>query len=618
MAGLISQSFIDDLLERSDIVDVVGARVSLKKSGQNHTALCPFHQEKTPSFSVNQEKQFYYCFGCGAGGNSIQFIMDFDRVDFPQSVERLASTQGMEVVYDKASSPQARQRERQQREVKLSLTELMERLTQFFQAQLDMPSGQYAREYIQARGLAPRVVESFQLGFAPEDSQVLMQHFARTEDELALLKQTGVLVEGDDGRVYARFRNRLMFPIRDRRGRVVSFGGRTLNNAKAKYLNGPETELFHKSRELYGLFQARQARKEPEHIIICEGYMDVIALHQHGVHNAVATLGTATNEQHLHILLRYCPHLVFSFDGDQAGQRAAGRAFQAVLPLLQDGVRASFLFLPDGEDPDSLVNAEGEAAFRVRVRQAMSFSDYLFSRLLSDSDDVNDVSVKARLSKQAVELIRQVPGLAYRDLLMQELQQRTGLSQSVLIQLLSDVERSERRGHHAQVSSDVPSATLQTPVKRSAYGLAHKRLTLTAPRRMLSIILNHPKLAVGLNTGDIPGVNADELLLSTVVAHIQAHPDHGSHRLMGHWMNDPNAELLMQLLADGVEVSRSEATCRDEVHDCLKHMQQQHAQNAQQQLIMNIAQQKGVEFDQLDPILRDQVLAFREDYKKSR
>ncbi|MCB1848273.1 MAG: DNA primase, partial [Halieaceae bacterium] len=314
MAGRIPQAFLDDLLDRVDIVEVIDRRVKLRKSGKNYTARCPFHEEKTPSFSVNPDKQFYYCFGCGAGGNALGFLMDYENLDFPRAVESLASSAGMEVPREPSSTPHDPEREQGNK----ALYALMEDVARYYRGQLRThPQAQRAVAYLKGRGLTGQIAREFDLGFAPPGWDKLMKALGTGPEQVTLLKDSGMLVENEQGRLYDRFRDRVVFPIRDQRGRVVAFGGRVLGDDKPKYLNSPETSIFHKGRELYGLYQARQANRKLERLLVVEGYMDVIALAQHGISYATATLGTATSRTHLERIYRLCPEVVFCFDGDE-------------------------------------------------------------------------------------------------------------------------------------------------------------------------------------------------------------------------------------------------------------------------------------------------------------
>ncbi|MGW8172818.1 MAG: DNA primase [Pseudomonas sp.] len=432
MAGLIPQSFIDDLLNRSDIVDVVGSRIQLKKAGKNYSALCPFHKEKSPSFSVSPDKQFYYCFGCGAGGNALGFVMDHDQLDFPQAVEELAKRAGMEVPREESGSGR-----KPRQPVDSPLYPLLAAAADYYrQALKSHPTRKAAVEYLKGRGLSGVIARDFGLGFAPPGWDNLMKHLGGDPLQHKAMIDAGLLIENaENGKRYDRFRDRVMFPIRDSRGRVIAFGGRVLGDDKPKYLNSPETPVFHKGQELYGLYEARQANRDLDEIMVVEGYMDVIALAQQGLRNAVATLGTATSEEHLKRLFRIVPSVLFCFDGDAAGRKAAWRALEATLPNLQDGRRARFLFLPDGEDPDTLVRAEGTDAFRARIQQhSQPLADYFFQQL-SDEADPRSLEGKAHLATLAAPLIEKIPGSNLRTLMRQRLAEITGLNREALQQM---------------------------------------------------------------------------------------------------------------------------------------------------------------------------------------
>ncbi|CAK9892536.1 MULTISPECIES: DNA primase [Pseudomonas] len=432
MAGLIPQSFIDDLLNRTDIVDVVSSRVQLKKAGKNLTACCPFHKEKTPSFSVSPDKQFYYCFGCGAGGNALGFIMDHDNLDFPQAVEELAKAAGMEIPREESGRGH-----KPRQPVDSPLYPLLEAAAEFYrQALRSHPTRKSAVDYLKGRGLSGEIARDFGLGFAPPGWDNLFKHLSSDTLQQKAMIDAGLLIENaESGKRYDRFRDRVMFPIRDSRGRVIAFGGRVLGDDKPKYLNSPETPVFHKGQELYGLYEARKFNRNLDEIIVVEGYMDVIALAQQGLRNAVATLGTATSEEHLKRLFRVVPSVLFCFDGDQAGRNAAWRALEAALSSLQDGRKARFLFLPEGEDPDTLVRAEGTDAFRARINQhAQPLADYFFQQLTEEADP-RSLEGKAHMATLAAPLIEKVPGANLRALMRNRLKEITGLDNQQVEQL---------------------------------------------------------------------------------------------------------------------------------------------------------------------------------------
>ncbi len=433
MAGLIPQSFIDDLLNRTDIVDVVSSRVQLKKAGKNYTACCPFHKEKTPSFSVSPDKQFYYCFGCGAGGNALGFLMDHDNLDFPQAIEDLAKAAGMEIPREESGRPH-----KPRQPTDSPLYPLLTAAADFYrQALKSHPQRKAAVDYLKGRGLTGEIARDFGLGFAPPGWDNLYKHLSSDTLQQKAMIDAGLLVENaETGKRYDRFRDRVMFPIRDSRGRIIAFGGRVLGDDKPKYLNSPETAVFHKGQELYGLFEARKNNRNLDEIIVVEGYMDVIALAQQGLRNAVATLGTATSEEHLKRLFRVVPSVLFCFDGDQAGRNAAWRALEATLSSLQDGRRARFLFLPEGEDPDTLVRSEGTDAFRARINQhAQPLADYFFQQLTEEADP-RSLEGKAHMATLAAPLIDKVPGANLRTLMRQRLLEITGLSGEAVSQLV--------------------------------------------------------------------------------------------------------------------------------------------------------------------------------------
>ncbi len=433
MAGLIPQSFIDDLLNRTDIVDVVGSRITLKKAGKNYSARCPFHNEKTPSFSVSPDKQFYYCFGCGAGGNALGFIMDHDHLDFPQAVEELAKRVGLDVPREESRGGKPRQ------PVDSPLYPLLAAAADYYrQALKEHPTRKAAVDYLKGRGLSGIIARDFALGFAPPGWDNLLKHLGGDSLQQKAMIDAGLLIENaETGKRYDRFRDRIMFPIRDSRGRVIAFGGRVLGDDKPKYLNSPETPVFHKGQELYGLFEARKHNRNLDEIIVVEGYMDVIALAQQGLRNAVATLGTATSEEHIKRLFRLVPHILFCFDGDLAGRKAAWRALEATLPNLADGQRARFLFLPEGEDPDSLVRAEGPEAFHARIQQqAQPLADYFFQQLAEEADP-RSLEGKAHLATLAAPLIEKIPGANLRALMRKRLAELTGLSGEALQEVVA-------------------------------------------------------------------------------------------------------------------------------------------------------------------------------------
>ena len=503
MAGTIPREFIDQLLARVDIVDVIGARVPLKKAGRELTACCPFHTEKTPSFTVSPAKQFYHCFGCGQHGTAVGFLMAYDRMTFPEAVEELARQVGLEV--PREAGPERRGPDPQ------PLYDTIEQAARYYQEQLHRhPTARQAVEYLKRRGLSRETATAFGLGYAPAGWDNLLQALGTDEAAVKRLDTAGLLLESDTGKRYDRFRERVMFPIRDGRGRVVGFGGRVLGDAKPKYLNSPETPVFHKGRELYGLYEARRAPGAIERLIVVEGYMDVIALAQHGIGNAVATLGTATTGEHLDRLFKAAPEVTFCFDGDRAGREAAWKALNAALPHLREGREARFLFLPEGEDPDTLVRKEGAEAFAQRVHLAQPLSEFLYSRLAAGLD-VTTLDGRARLASKAKPLLAQLPPGPFRELMQQRLTELTGVA----------APRAPRR-------------PLPTAQRGTAVG------TIPPDRRAIALLLRQPAvvrqsdLPTGWRDAPLPEVG----LLGQLVDLATARPDIPPAALIDRW-EDP-------------------------------------------------------------------------------
>lgn len=459
---MIPKNFIQDLLNRLDIVDVVEHYVPLKKAGANFVACCPFHQEKSPSFTVSQSRQFYHCFGCGAHGNAITFIMEHSGQGYVEAIETLAERLGVPVPREQSSTPTAQK-------IAPDLYELMQTATRYYRQQLK--ASPRAIEYLKNRELTGEIAAKFALGYAPEGWQPLAAAFPQYQDPN--LGEVGLVICNEQGRHYDRFRDRIMFPIINLRGQVIGFGGRVLDKGEPKYLNSPETPLFEKGRELYGLFQAQKTIREREQVLVVEGYMDVVALAQHGVNYAVATLGTATTPHHIQKLLRLTPHIIFCFDGDRAGQKAAWRALENALPHLQDGKRLSFLFLPVEHDPDSYIRTFGQAAFENKLDDALPLSTYLL-RQISFELDLRTSEGRSQLLQRAKPLLAAITAPTTALLLRKEVAALAGISQAEL-EALFEI----------------------TPVARAAQPALQKRAR-TAPsalRLLLQCLLAQPSLA---------------------------------------------------------------------------------------------------------------------------
>jgi DNA primase len=426
MAGRIPQDFINDLIDRSDIVEIIESRIQLKKAGREYKACCPFHGEKTASFTVSPEKGFYHCFGCGAHGTAVGFLMEHDRLEFVEAVEELAAINGVDVPREAGKEPAS---------PVAPLHELLDRAAQLFREELR--GSNKATAYLKQRGLNSDTASQYRIGYAPGGWDFLLKRFGSSESGQDHLLKTGLILRNEEGRVYDRFRDRIMFPIRDSRGRVVGFGGRVMDQGEPKYLNSPETAVFHKGRELYGLFEARRANRNLERLLVVEGYMDVVALACKGINNAVATLGTATTPEHLQRLFRATNEIVFCFDGDRAGREAAWRALQVTLPELREGRQVRFLFLADGEDPDSVVNEQGAAVFNEQLAGSMPLSDYLLQHLKAETN-LDSVDGLALLAELARPLMNRIPEGIYRELMLGRLAGEIGLSAERLGQLLDD------------------------------------------------------------------------------------------------------------------------------------------------------------------------------------
>ncbi|EGT5661569.1 DNA primase [Cronobacter dublinensis] len=519
MAGRIPRVFINDLLARTDIVDLIDARVKLKKQGKNYHACCPFHNEKTPSFTVNGEKQFYHCFGCGAHGNAIDFLMNYDKLEFVETVEELAAMHNLEVPFEAGSGPT--QIERHQRQ---TLYELLDGLNGFYRQALQAQNAEPARQYLAKRGLSESVIERFAIGYAPPGWDNALKRFGTNSENRQSLIDAGMLVTNDKGRSYDRFRERVMFPIRDKRGRVIGFGGRVLGDALPKYLNSPETDIFHKGRQLYGLYEVQQSDPNPPRLLVVEGYMDVVALSQYDINYAVASLGTATTAEHIQMLFRVTNNVICCYDGDRAGRSAAWRALETALPYMTDGRQLRFMFLPDGEDPDTLVRQEGKAAFEARMEQAQPLSTFLFNSLLPQVD-LSTPDGRAQLSTLALPLISQVPGETLRIYLRQELGNKLGI--------LDDSQLERLMTRQADNSQTRPAPTL-------------KRTTM---RILIGLLVQNPELAplvpslAALDKTKLPGLELFSELVNTCLSQ----PGLTTGQLLEHYRGTKEAATLEKL-----------------------------------------------------------------------
>ncbi len=415
MAGRIPQNFINDLIDRLDIVDVVERYVTLKKTGKNYSGLCPFHDEKTPSFSVSPDKQFFHCFGCQESGTALTFVMKFERLEFVETVEMLAQQLGLEVPRERGLGPE--------KKVDTGLYDVLASTERFYRQSLK--GADHAVEYLKQRGLTGEIARDFGIGYAPEGWQNLMQGLDGANEEKLI--EAGLVIRNENGRTYDRFRDRVMFPIRDTRGRVIGFGGRKLAGVDGpKYLNSPETPVFHKGNELYGLYEARKALRSIDKLIVVEGYMDVVALAQFGIANTVATLGTATGTGHFQKLYRYTDEIVCCFDGDSAGRQAAWKALDNALPALNEKRQLKFIFLDDGEDPDSLIRVQGGQHFQGMVEHALGALEFLLQRLTSGLD-LDSLDGRARFAGLAAPYVERIPEGLLREMVAQRVRELAGM-----------------------------------------------------------------------------------------------------------------------------------------------------------------------------------------------
>tara|TARA_B100001123_G_scaffold35502_1_gene36762 strand:+ start:879 stop:2600 length:1722 start_codon:yes stop_codon:yes gene_type:complete len=478
---MIPQSFINDLIERVDIVDVIGERLPLKRTGKNLKALCPFHNEKTESFTVNSEKQFYYCFGCGATGTSLRFLMEHDKLDFVNAIETLARIAGVEVVHE---GPVARQK------VDPGILDALAEADMLFQAKLrDHSQSSEAVEYLKSRGVSGLIARDFGIGYAPDSWDYLKKALNRFSDKV--LVDAGLLVSNDNGRTYDRFRNRIQFPIRDTRGRVIGFGGRILGEGNPKYLNSPETEVFHKNKELYGLFEARRTNQELNNVILVEGYMDVIALAQAGFTNVVATLGTATSERHFEKLFQRTKEVVCCFDGDKAGRSAAWKSLNSAFPSLTEGRMLKFAFLPEEDDPDTFVRRDRKQFVRL-IKTAVAAGDYFFNQISIGLDPAS-IDARARLAESAIPLLDKIPHGLYRTMMIERLGREAGVS-------ISTIE--------SRLGQDTPLDTAKLPSRATQSGLE---------RKIAVLMVNHPELVRNIDHSRIQQVTSSAKGYSSIV-----------------------------------------------------------------------------------------------------
>ena len=592
MAGRIPESFLDELVARSDIVEIIGARVPLKKAGREYKACCPFHNEKSPSFSVSPDKQFFHCFGCGAHGTVIGFLMQYEKMEFFDAVADLAQRAGLEL-------PREAQPPRDPGSA--DLHEIMSRASRFFEQNLADDSR--ASQYLLARGIDAKTRAAFALGYAPNSWDALLKRLGTNEEERRRVFQVGLILERDTRGgeratgFYDRFRDRLMFPIRDSRGRVIGFGGRVIDQGEPKYMNSPETPLFHKGRELYGLYEARQARADFKRLLIVEGYMDVVRLHQAGITYAVATLGTATTQEHLGKVFRITSEVVFCFDGDRAGRQAAWRALENSLPLARDGRELKFMFLPDGHDPDSLVAAEGAESFEERLKGALPLSEYLVQQLTTEVD-LGHIDGRAKLKALAAPLFARMPEGIYREMLADRLAARVGMPAAVLKRSFVAGDPARETPHRSFANSEEPPTTHGGHTRSGGAGRASAGRGNLLSQAIL-LVLHHPAAARHVKDtqplGEVtrPGVAVLKELLEQALAMDQPN----TAMLLERWRDRPEYGRLSELAMSPPMVAEVEGAAK-ELQMAIEKLLEEYGPGRRMDELLRKAEELGLNFDE--------------------
>lgn len=579
----IPQHFIDELLSRTDIIELVNRHVPLKKAGRDYMACCPFHNEKSPSFSVSPTKQFFHCFGCGAHGTALSFLMQHQRMEFREAVEELARNAGMEIPEEVRANEPA--------DASAPLYQLNAQAQQLFRDALR--NHPHAVEYLKKRGLSRESVNHFGIGYAPSGWSHLLERLG----DPVQLERAGLVIRregesGGSGKYYDRFRDRIMFPIRDGRGRILGFGGRTLGDDKPKYLNSPESPIFHKGRQLYGAFELRQSVARPARVLVVEGYMDAVMLAQQGVPEVLATLGTATTEEHLQLLYRLSNEIVFAFDGDKAGYTAASRALERAIPHIKDGVALKFLFLPEGEDPDSLIQREGREAFLHRLQDALPLSAYLLTEI-TEGLDLRHVDGRAQAVARARVHIQRMPAGAFRSLFLQQLAEQVKLPRVELERVLG--------------GAVLPAEPVAGPVLAPA--LAPRDVRPTPVRRALQWLLELPELAQSVNEPaqtelrslTLPGVD----LLLEVIGQLRNHPQLNAASLLTRFEGRPEEAHLRRLMQTPLV---AEAEGAREFTDCIQRLRHEARSQRLDQLLGQSSRSglNAAEKAELNQLLRQQ------------
>ena len=524
MSGLIPQHFINDLIARIDIVEVIGKRIEIKKAGKEFKAICPFHDDSNPSLTISSAKGFYHCFSCGAHGTALGFLMDYEHLGFVEAIESLSSDLGIDIPYEKNSKPPKRNND---------LFVFMDKIQEHYQNNLK--NNKKAIDYLKKRGINGKTAKRFNIGYAPHGWQNILDHFGQSNSEIKQLLSLGLIIKKDNNEHYDRFRNRIIFPIRDNRGRFIGFGGRILNQDQPKYLNSPETPLFHKGKELYGLYECQQAIRNIKKIVVVEGYMDVIGLAQHGVNYAVASMGTATTADHFTRLFRLTDFICFCFDGDQAGLDAAWRALENALPHIREGRQIKFVFLPNGEDPDSYIRNNSAADFEKQLKAGADLSDFLIDKI-AQNIDIKSIDGKARLAEKAKPLISQIPKGIFKELIIEKLSEFIGLSPKKLkILITQNAKRNSIKFRNNKVTYN---KTAQKKNKESP----------SIIKKAITLVLNYPKIVKNIddfstNDQNKPGTEILKKLIDTIKEESKIN----TAGLIERWRDDKEGRYLGQL-----------------------------------------------------------------------
>tara|TARA_B110000263_G_C15305224_1_gene509987 strand:+ start:1571 stop:3352 length:1782 start_codon:yes stop_codon:yes gene_type:complete len=546
MSGLIPQHFIDDLIARVDIIEVLGNRIQLKKAGKEFKSVCPFHDDSNPSLTISPAKGFYHCFSCGAHGTAVGFLMNYEHLSFVEAIESLASSLGVEIPYEKNQQPIKKNN---------NLFDLLEKIQAHYQ--LELKNEKKAIEYLKNRGITGKIAKRFNVGYAPSGWRNILDEFGKSSTEIDKLTTLGLVIPKDNNNHYDRFRERIMFPIRDSRGRFIGFGGRILTQDQPKYLNSPETPLFHKGRELYGLYECQQALRKIERLVVVEGYMDVISLAQHGVDYAVASMGTATTDDHFNRLFRLTDYVYFCFDGDQAGLDAAWRALKNALPHIREGRQIKFVFLPENDDPDTFIKKNSAAIFEKELNNGKDLSDFLIEKLSKDID-VKSIDGKARLAEKAKPLISKIPAGIFKELIIDKLSESVSLSSKKLKSIINQHESNALKKNIIKNKKTFTNNTLKNNKEKPS--IVKKAITL---------ILNYP--AIGreaelslIEKNTKPGIEILKKLIQT----IKKKPEINTAGLIELWRNDPEGKFLGQLAISELPVN-DEFNTQAELNDCL-------------------------------------------------